>query len=149
VIQYDFENSIGYWLTLAHQALHRALNEELAPTGITYRQSQVIAWLALEGELTLSELAAKMLIEPPTLVGIVDRMESFGWIVRIGCDEDRRRKLLRLTPEAEPVWEQMVECCLRVRGKATTGLTPEQVTLLKDLLKQLHENLAPESAVRV
>lgn len=147
--QYDFENSIGYWLTVANQALHRALNEELAPTGITYRQSQVIGWLALEGELTLSELAARMLIEPPTLVGIIDRMERAGWLVRIGCDEDRRRKLLRLTEAAEPVWSQMVECCLRVRGRATVGLSDDQVEQLRDLLRQVHENLAAPADVRV
>lgn len=148
MLQYDFESSIGYWLTLANQALHRALNDELAPTGITYRQSQVIGWLALEGELTLSELAARMLIEPPTLVGIVDRMERSGWIVRAGCDEDRRRKLIRLTPEAEPVWEQMVDCCLRVRARATAGLSEEQAAQLRDLLRQVHENLAAPDVVR-
>jgi MarR family transcriptional regulator, transcriptional regulator for hemolysin len=148
VLQYDFENSVGYWLTLANQALQRTLNEELAPTGITYRQSQVIGWLALEDELTLSELAARMLIEPPTLVGIIDRMERAGWIVRTGCDEDRRRKLLRLTPAAEPVWEQMVDCCLRVRRRATAGLSDDQVEQLRELLRHVHENLAPAAVVR-
>ncbi len=57
---YDFEESIGYWLTVVSQAYHRALNERLAPHGITYRQSHVIGWLMLEGELTQAELARKL-----------------------------------------------------------------------------------------
>ena len=40
---YDFEESIGYWLTMTTQAYHRAVGEELAPHGITYRQSMVLA----------------------------------------------------------------------------------------------------------
>jgi MarR family transcriptional regulator for hemolysin len=143
MILYDFETSPGYWLTVTTQALHRALNDELAPTGITYRQSQVIGWLVVESQLTLSELAARMLIEPPTLVGILDRMERNGWISRIGCDDDRRRKLIRLTPAAEPIWEQIVDCMLRVRGRAMAGLEPERIELLKELLRQVHENLVP------
>jgi len=149
VLEYDFEASPGYWLTITTQALHRALNNELAPTGITYRQSQVIGWLVIEGELTLSDLAARMMIEPPTLVGILERMERNGWITRIGCEEDRRRKLIRLTPAAEPVWERIVECIYRVREAAFAGLDPEQVEQLKGLLRQIHENLVAPSAVAV
>ena len=149
MVPYDFEASPGYWLTITTQALHKALNDELAPTGITYRQTQVIAWLAFEGELPVSELAARMTIEPPTLIGILDRMERNGWIVRVGCENDRRRKWIRLTPEAEPVWEQIVECLYRVRARATEGLPPEQVEQLTATLRQMHENLASDTPAAV
>jgi hypothetical protein len=39
MLRYDFEESIGYWLTLSTQAFHRAVSEEVAPHGITYRQA--------------------------------------------------------------------------------------------------------------
>src|SRR5688572_9141763 len=73
MLDYDFPSSIGYWLITTHQGYLRAFNEKLAPEGITYRQAQVLGWLAAEGPLTQTELAARMLIEPPTLVGILDR----------------------------------------------------------------------------
>jgi MarR family transcriptional regulator for hemolysin len=149
VLEYDFEASPGYWLTMTTQALHRALNNELAPTGITYRQSQVIGWLVLEGDQTLSDLATRMMIEPPTLVGILERMERNGWIARVGCEDDRRRKLIRLTAAAEPVWERIVECIYRVRAAAFAGLEPDQVEQFKGLLQQIHENLVSPTAVAV
>jgi MarR family transcriptional regulator for hemolysin len=147
VLEYDFEASPGYWLTMSTQALHRALNNELAPTGITYRQSQVIGWLVLEGDQSLSDLATRMMIEPPTLVGILERMERNGWIARVGCEDDRRRKLIRLTPAAEPVWERIVECIYRVRAAAFAGLDSEQTEQLMGLLRQIHENLVSPAAV--
>jgi MarR family transcriptional regulator for hemolysin len=141
VLQYDFEESVGYWLTIATQAVHRALNDELGPHGITYRQSQVLAWLALEGELTQAELASRMMIEPPTLVGILDRMERDGWIKREGSLTDRRKKLIRPDPAAEPVWEKIVSCARRVRAHALEGMTPDEVETALSLLRRIHQNI--------
>jgi MarR family transcriptional regulator for hemolysin len=140
-LHFDFEQSIGYWLTTATQAYHRAVSDEMAPYGITYRQSMVLGWLALEGELSQAELAAKMMVEPPTLVGILDRMERDGWIARHNCPFDRRKKLIRATPAAEPVWERIVECAARIRARATAGLSERQLAMLKKLLCQVQENV--------
>ena len=141
MLVYDFDESVGYWLTLATQAFHRAVSDEVAPHGITYRQSMVLAWLALEGELSQAELATKMMVEPPTLVGILDRMERDGWITRNGCPSDRRKKLIRATGAAEPVWEKIAEGGRRVRARATEGLSDEELETLKQLLSRVNQNL--------
>ena len=141
MLEYDFDESIGYWLTVTTQAMQRVLTEELAPHGITYRQAQVLAWLAVSGELSQAELAAKMLVEPPTLVGILDRMERDGWITRNTCSEDRRKKLVRPTAAAEPAWEKFTECARRVRARATQGLSNDEVETLKRLLGQVFHNV--------
>jgi MarR family transcriptional regulator for hemolysin len=141
VLYYDFDQSIGYWLTMTTQAYHRAVTEELAPHGITYRQSMVLGWLALEGELTQTELAARMMVEPPTLVGILDRMERDGLIARHNCPTDRRKNLIRASEAAKPVWEKIVQCALRVREQATSGLSERQLATLKKLLRRVDKNL--------
>jgi MarR family transcriptional regulator, transcriptional regulator for hemolysin len=146
MLHYDFEESIGAWLTLATQTYHRAVSDELAPHGITYRQSMVLGWLALEGDLSQTELAAKMMVEPPTLVGILDRMERDGWITRHNCPGDRRKKIIRANPEAEPVWQRIVECALRVRQRAIEGFSERELTALKTLLHRVQHNLKNHTA---
>lgn len=146
---YDFEESVGYWLTQATQSFHRALNERLAPHGITYRQSHVIGWLMLEGEMTQAELARRMMIEPPTLVRILDRMEALGWISRQDCPADRRRKLIRVTDAAEPAWDKIVSCAKQVRQVVGRGLSADEQYVLKDLLRRLCDNLTAEKRVSV
>jgi MarR family transcriptional regulator for hemolysin len=148
VLDYDFEESIGYWLTITTQAYHRAVSDELVPHGVTYRQSMVLGWLALEGELSQTELAGKMMVEPPTLVGILDRMERDGWISRHNCPSDRRKNLVRANAAAEPVWEKIVECARRVRERATEGLTDRQLETLKKLLSRVSQNLKSPHAGR-
>ncbi len=150
-IQYDFDSSIGYWVTIAALAFRRALNEELAPLGLTYRQAQVLGWLVLERELVQSDLAARMDVEPPTLAGILDRMESAGWITRARSLEDRRQKRVCLGVAAEPVWERIAACACRIRETATEGLSVEQTEQLRALLRIVHENLSrrPAAAERL
>ncbi|QDU39368.1 Transcriptional regulator SlyA [Maioricimonas rarisocia] len=141
MLKYDFEASIGYWVIISSLAFRRALNEELAPHGITFRQSQVLGWLVLEGELSQGELASRMEVEPPTLAGLVDRMENAGWVTRCVCPDDRRKKIIRLQDQAGPVWEKIAECARRVRKVATRGLTDEQSDQLLSLLRVVHGNL--------
>lgn len=140
-MEYDFENSVGYWICLAQQSHQRALNDELAPHGITFRQAQVLGCLVIDTELSQTELANKLSIEPPTLVGILDRMERDGWIERHSCPDDRRKKLIRATAAAEPVWAKIAECGLAVRSRATDGLTERQIATLKKLLAKVRKNL--------
>jgi MarR family transcriptional regulator for hemolysin len=112
----------------------------MTPYGITYRQSQVLGWLALEKQLTQARLAEKMMIEPPTLAGILDRMERCGWITRDHCETDRRKKWIRATAEAEPAWEKIVACAKKIREQATAGLSDQQRAELRILLRLVNNN---------
>jgi MarR family transcriptional regulator for hemolysin len=141
VLKYDFEQSVGYWMLTTSRAFERAINEELAPHGITFRQCQVLGWLALEGDLSQVQLADRMQVEPPALVDLLDRMERCGWISRESCPGDRRKNLIRPRPDAEPIWAKVVDCALRVRKQAVQGLSPEEVQTLKRLLETIRENL--------
>jgi MarR family transcriptional regulator, transcriptional regulator for hemolysin len=148
VLEYDFENSVGYWVCQTSHALQRAFNEELAPQGVTFRQAQVLGCLALEERLSQTDLAERMGIEPPTLVGILDRMERDGWIRRDGDKTDRRRKFVEATAAAKPVWSKIVAAAKRVRGRATRGMTANQLEQLKKLLATVQANLKEAEARR-
>lgn len=143
---YDFEESIGYWVIVTAQAFQKALNDELAPHGITFRQSQVLGWLALEGELSQVDLAARMMIEPPTLVGVLDRMERDGLIARSPSPTDRRCKLIRVDRNAREVWTQVVQCARKVRARATQGLSARQINVMRKSLKTVLANLSDSRA---
>lgn len=141
MLEYDFENSVGFWICQSSNVFQRAFNEELAPQGVTFRQAQVLGCLALEGRLSQTDLAERMRIEPPTLVGILDRMERDGWIRRGGDIKDRRKKLVEATAAAKPAWSKIVAVAKRVRAQATRGMTPNQLAQLKKLLGVVQANL--------
>ena len=147
MLQYDFEESVGCWVFTTRHEMSRAMNEELAAHGITYRQWEVLAWISYSGELTQAELAESMSIEAPTLVGVLDRMERDGWIVRVPAENDRRKKLVRATERVEPMWATMIQCAHRVRDRAIQGLSHEQLVTLKEMLATIRNNLAATEKV--
>lgn len=142
MLQYDFEDSVGYWLASAHHSYMRVFNERLEPHGITFRQAQLLGYLAIDGPMSQSELASRMMIEPPSLVGILDRAEEAGLIERRGCSDDRRRKLIHTLPAAEEVWARIVQCGREIRRQAVDGLSHEEVESLRHLLAKVRENVS-------
>ena len=141
----DFEESLGYWVFTTAYALETALNEELAPLGITHRQVQILGCLAVHGEASQNELAELLRIEPSGIVRLLDRMERDGWIERTGDPADRRRKIVRPTEKAGPVWRQMKSCGMRAKAKATRGLTEDQLTAVRDVLRTIRGNITGDA----
>jgi DNA-binding MarR family transcriptional regulator len=74
-------------------------------------------------------------------------MERDGWITRLDCPHDRRKKIVHPLPQAEPVWAEIVDVAMRVRQRAVEGLSPNQVAQLKVLLRTLEQNLAADKPV--
>lgn len=145
-LDHDFCSDVGYWLHMAAHRFERSMNAELASEGLTYRQCQVLGWLALDGPLAQVDLAERMNVEPPTLVRVLDGMEQSALIERTECATDRRRKVVRPTDRARPIWEKIVVCANRVRDRAIRGMTPEEQETLRSSLSRLHDNLEDEIA---
>ena len=95
-LDYDWENSVGYWICAASHSLRKALDSRLNKEGITIRQWEVLAWLSARGCGSQSEIADQLGIKPHTLVGVLSRMEKAKLITRRSSQEDRRKKLFML-----------------------------------------------------
>lgn len=144
MLEHDFNESIGCWVGMTARAFERALNEELQPHGITFQQWQVLAWLAFEGDLSQAQLAQRMRVEAPTLVGILDRMERDAWIERHVSAGDRRKKLIRPMPKVQPVWERIRAGCSSVRERAVRGIDAAELEQVRRVLEKLRQNLSDE-----
>jgi MarR family transcriptional regulator for hemolysin len=88
----------------------------------------------------LTELAE---IEPMTLVRILDRMESDGWVERRPDPNDRRARTLYVTSGATPILEQIDKLSAQMRADALAGLNAEQRNQLMTLLEHVYQNLLP------
>jgi MarR family transcriptional regulator for hemolysin len=141
LLEHDFRSDVGYWVHVAAHRFERAMNAELAGEAITYRQCQVLAWLALEGDSSQVKLARCMNVEPPTLVRVLDCMERDGLIERTASESDRRSNIIRPTPKAVPMWKRILACAERVNQRSNRGLSEQEVQELRRLLQIVHDNL--------
>ena len=145
MLELEPEKSLAFWVFTAAHAIESSLNEELAPVGITIRQVQILGALAVHGEAVQSELADLLRIEPSSVVRLLDRMERDGWIARREDPADRRRRIVRPTEKAEPVWEQIMLYGGRVKQRALQGIPEADIDATRRTLLRMQQNLLGES----
>lgn len=76
--------------------------------GLTEQQWRVLRVLWDEQALTLNRLAALTLIPPPSLVGIVDRMERAELVTRHRSEADRRKVNVVLTSQGAALEDEIM-----------------------------------------
>ncbi|GFE82867.1 MarR family transcriptional regulator [Steroidobacter agaridevorans] len=115
-----------------------ALAQELS---LTLPQCKALFQLSRNEGISQKRLAELAEIEPMTLVRILDRMESDGWVERRPDPNDRRARTLYVTAGAKPVLEQIDRLSAQMRAEALAGLSGEQRNQLMGLLEHVYQNL--------
>jgi DNA-binding MarR family transcriptional regulator len=108
---------------------------------LTIPQCKALILLARNEGISQKRLAELAEIEPMTLVRILDRMESDGWVERRPDPNDRRARTLYVTSGAAPILEQIEKLSARMRSEALAGLSAEQRAELMSLLEHVYQNL--------
>ena len=94
---YAISQYLFYDLAAAHRRLHTRLSEKLKDLGVQVEMWRVLETLGSDEGRTMGELAEIVLMNPPTLTKMVDRMVANGLVQRQLAAEDHRRVQLVLT----------------------------------------------------
>jgi DNA-binding MarR family transcriptional regulator len=85
-----------------------------------------------------------MYVEPMTLVGYLDTLEKAGLIRRCQDPNDRRAKIIELTPSADPLLEKIGTALQEVRSRALEDIPADQRQILESLLQTMKDSLLQE-----
>src|SRR5947209_4391766 len=92
--------------------------------------------------LRLTDLSRRMLIRPPSVTGIADRLEKVGLIVRRASETDGRSKHVALTEKGRHLVEQVLRVHPTQLARVMSGLTADEQEQLDRLLLRMGEHLA-------
>jgi len=130
--------------TLLHRsaALWRnRLDERLRPWGMTQTTWRALWILCSDAErYNQRSLAARLNIETPTLVHIVDRMENLGLLRRVPDTQDRRQKYIEITDAGRALAAEIEGEVLAVRGQMLDGIEAAELAQALTLLGRLLDN---------
>ncbi|SCK18489.1 DNA-binding transcriptional regulator, MarR family [Streptomyces sp. WMMB 714] len=113
-----------------------------ADHSLTGAQARVLALLAREPS-PMRKVARKLKCEPSNVTGIVDRLESRGLVERRADPADRRVKLAAATDEGAETASRL-RAALGFAREPLAGLTPDERTVLRDLLQRMLGEEPPE-----
>jgi MarR family transcriptional regulator, organic hydroperoxide resistance regulator len=123
------------------QAVNEQSKKVERETGLTGPQLWAIKVIAENAPIKVSELARRMYLHPATVVGILDRLEGHGLVMRTRSVEDRRVVEIDLTGKGKQLLEHSPEVAQGMLVKGLETLQEEKLYRISDGLKQLVEIL--------
>ena len=127
--------------------MERVMEPFFARFGISAPQWSVLINLhraELEGQtgLRLCDIGQRMLVRPPTVTGVVDRLERVGLVTRGGVPDDLRAKIVSLTDKGRALVDRVQAVCPKQVDTIMGVLDAAEVAELDRLLGKLGRHLA-------
>ncbi len=98
-IDYVLEEQVGFLLRRAQQRHTSIFAARIGRHQLTPTQFAALAKIRDEGIVSQNRLGRLTAMDPATMQGVIARLLDRGFIARAPDPKDRRRALLRLTPE--------------------------------------------------
>lgn len=137
----DLSESVGTLIALAAKSQERLAEIEMKKQlGLTPAQWKVILVLNMMDGLTQREIAEKINIDGSTLVPVIDKMEQSGLVERKADSKDRRNNRIFLTKKSESTVDSIIMIILQLRKIIYNGISEDQISSIKNVLKTLIKN---------
>ena len=135
--------SCGALVKQIHDALEKDANNMMRPKGLTMAQFSVLMILRdAEGlQAPLKELERALHVAQSTAAGIVSRLEQKRYVTCYTSQEDRRIKMVRLTPEGLECCRQADQGMAEAESKIFSGMTQAEQDIFYVLLKKVRDTL--------
>lgn len=99
---------IGFRIKKINDLLCKKADESMQAMGVTYSQHHVLAYLSQQVDYTasLKQMEHEFRVSQATMAGIAIRMEEKDVITSFTPENDRRKKLVRLTDRGVKICEE-------------------------------------------
>ena len=112
----------------------RSMDELLQPTGIRVTQQHILVTIAIADPPTLTHVADELVMDRTTFTRNLRPLEKRG-LIRVFPGEDRRTRVLQLTPEGQRVMLSALEI-ITATGPSLEAEVGQQT------VRDLHRNLS-------
>ncbi len=109
---------------------------------LSMAQVQMVMAVRDSAEMTISRLAGKLRVSPPSASNMVDRLVEKGVLLRERSEQDRRKVVVCLSGEAAVHAEQMERAVLAVFLDLVEKVGPETAEKWCEVLERVEQVLA-------
>ena len=134
-------NSAGAWAKKFHFATRSAIEATLRPYDLGLTQWYVLWHLVHDGPMMQRDLLVLLQVEKPTLSGVTSTLVRKGLVEQTAVPEDRRQKLLSITPAGRALWEKLPDPIAPLRKTAFEGVSEDDLATVVRVLRLGTERL--------
>jgi DNA-binding MarR family transcriptional regulator len=117
--------------------LSRQLRHMELPSGMTPERLSTLTVIDRSGPISVTALADREMVRPATMSRMVSALVDEGLVRRREDKADGRGVLVTVTPKGRRVYRRAHQQRLEQLAEALKGLTPEQLTAMKNLASVL------------
>ena len=128
---------------IASTALARRLQKNFKRAGIeiTIEQWSVLYHLWKEDGISQQQLCDATFRDKPSMTRLVDNLEKLKLVKRSAAKDDRRKKIVSLTPGAMLLQEQSMELATQTLNEALEKVPADKIDVCKEVLQVVYDNL--------
>jgi DNA-binding MarR family transcriptional regulator len=135
----DLHSLPGHLIRRAQQIAVAIFMEECAAFDLTPVQYAAMVAIQENQGIDATRLSAQIAFDRSTLGNVLERLETRGFVERYPSPDDKRIKLLKLTPQGRAVTRRAEAAVRRTQDRILAPLAPEDRLALLNLLAQLVE----------
>ncbi|MHB1511820.1 MAG: MarR family winged helix-turn-helix transcriptional regulator [Acidiferrobacter sp.] len=117
------------------------LDRRLRPLGLSQAKWRMLLHISCSEDCTQAELAARLGVEAPTVVGLLDRLTADGLVERRESPHDRRSKTVHLCEGGRALMRPITEVAESLSHELLANLTEEEVAVSTAVLKKIRNRL--------
>ena len=133
------DSAARFWVVLAraHHAISEYMAHSIAALGIGLTDFAVLEVLLHKGPLSMCEIAGKVLLANASMTSAVDRLERRGLVQRSSGRQDRRVRVVDLTPEGRALARRLFAQHERDIDALMVDLSTTEREQVRDRLKKV------------
>jgi len=116
------------------------LERKVGRLGLCHGQIPYVLSTLEHGEQTQDALAAQLHVCPAATARALKNLEAAGFVTRAENPENRRQKLVRATPQAEAIADELQTLLVEYNSLLLDGFSEEERTQLMSLLDRTIAN---------
>jgi DNA-binding MarR family transcriptional regulator len=140
------DDLLGRRLAWTHRVVHGVLDARMREEGADFTTWKVLAHLTDGEHPSQRELAARILIDPATLVPHLDRLEADGLVERARDERDRRVVRVLITPHGTSMHAALQRVADALDAELCELLTPDGYDEVLKAMQRISEHYAPGTA---
>lgn len=136
-----YDDFLPYLITRLAYQLNTDLVEKLRREGINLARWRILAVLAMDDGLTISQIIDRAMMQQSALSRVLMKMEDEAYVTRRPRSDDARYVEVFLTDKGRALFKTLDPVVRRRQDRLLAGFTPEEAETTFALLRRLSVNL--------